>query len=264
MARLTIQPHLESWTLVGATSDESILVARYTVSNTGLFADQLTTRLALLRPDAAPIAHRSIAGPAQIDASGVHDALDRIERSGDDWTWHLSGDSLVGTGTLAGSAAGCPTAPGSLLGFVHLPDGVGAEGEAIPIRGSAVVVRTSAEGNASGSALYAFDPNGVLGLDPLGACPGFLALDGAATRGAPPWIPPDPEDTFTLNFAGHVLTVRLGKSEVEESPITTTLLPERWLAAAVGYTLPSSRVVRARVWIDDRRPWSAVLILGAH
>lgn len=264
VARFTIEPHVESWLLVGATSDESIVVARYSVSNTGLFADQLTTRLALLRADAAPIAHRAIAGPAQVDDSGIHGALDRIEHDGDAWSWHIAGDSLVGNGVLTGAGAGCPTAPGAVLGFVHLPDGLGAEGEAIPLRGSAVVVRTSARGNASGSALYAFDPNGVLGLDPLGACPGFLSVNGVATTGAPPWIPPEPDESFTLNFAGHHLSVRVGKHEIEETPLTTTLLPERWLAAAVGYQLPSSRVVRARVSIDEQRPWSAVLILGAH
>ncbi|GDX83232.1 hypothetical protein LBMAG42_50430 [Deltaproteobacteria bacterium] len=264
VARLTVVPRVESWLLIGATRDESIVVARYSVSNTGLFADQLTTRLALLRADAAPIAHRSIAGPAQVDGAGVHGALDRIEREGDAWNWHIAGDSLVGNGVISGSAAGCPTAPGELLGFLHLPDGLGAEGEAIPLRGTAVAVRTGARGNAIGSALYAFDQNGVLGLDPLGECPGFLTLDGIAAAGAPPWIPPVPDERFTLNFAGHVLEVRVGKHEIEETPLTTTLLPERWLAAAVGYHLPSSRVVRARVTIDGRRPWSAVLMLGAH
>ncbi len=264
LARVSLRPMQESWMVVGASADESVFVAQFAVGNTGVFADQLTTRVTLLRDDGSPVAHRSIAGPARIDDDGVHHTLDALEWTGHGFTWRVTGAELNSRGEVSAARSGCPETAPTMNGLLHLPDDVGSKGAAVKLRGPAIVTRTLARGNVSGGALYAFDQRGVLGLDPLAACQAFLVLGGAVAAGTPPWIPPDPEEEFELNFAGHTIHVRVGRHELQERAADTTLFPERWLAAAAGYHVPSLRLVRARVRVDELPPWSGVLVLRSH
>lgn len=264
VARVALRPVQESWMVVGASADESVFVAQFSVGNTGLFDDQLTTRVTLLRDDGSPVAYRSIEGPAKLDDEGVHHSLDALEWTGSGFAWRVTGTDLRSRGDVSATRSGCPEQSPTMNGLLHLPDEVGSKGNVVKLRGPAIVTRTVARGNVSGGALYAFDQRGVLGLDPLGTCPGFLVLGGATDTGTPPWIPPNPEENFELNFAGHTIQVRVGRHELEERAADTTLLPERWLAAAAGYRVPSLRLVRARIRVDELPAWSGVLVLRSH
>lgn len=260
-ARGLVSPLRDTWMVVTAGRDGSMLVAEYTVSNTGVFADQLTTRVTLLRRSASPLAHRAVSGPATIDDDGVHGALDGVERGDDGWTWRVEGASMRVRGSARGAIAGCPGTPARAAGILDLPDAAFGQGEGASLDGPALFVRVTAHRNESGSALYALDNRGALALDPRGACPGLLVLDGAGVTGSPPWIPPDPEDNFGLDFGGHHVEVQAGRHEYVDSPADNTLWGERILAWAAGYRLPQTVLRRARVTVDGSAPWTGVLIL---
>lgn len=262
-ARFFVHPVRDAWLFIGVARGGSVLVARYDVSNTGLFADQLTTRLVVLRDEGSALAHRAISGPAHLDEDGVHGALDTLTHTPEGWTWAMGGDSLHAQGRAPAEAT-CPPSPGAFTALVDVPDEGGAGGEGHTLQGLALLARTHAVGNVSGGALYAIDNAGALGLDPLAECPGFLRLGSVATRVETPWIPPNPEPAFSLTVAGHRVSVRTERRGYTEAALDHTLLPERWLAWAVGFRTPSITLKRVKVQVDDAPPWNGVLLLRDH
>lgn len=260
-ARFAIRPERESWLVISAGPDDSVVVLDYTVANTGLFADQLTTRATLLRRDASPLAHRAIAGPATLDDAGVHGTLDGVEHDATGWNWRVEGDAMRVRGSARDAEAGCPPTVGHAVGILDMPDEAAGQGEGVSLDGAAIVARTHAVRNEAGAALYAVSRTGALALDPRGVCPGFLTVDGVPATGTPPWIAPDPDDDFDLDFGGHHLTVTLAKHPYVDDPAANTLLPERWLAFAAGYRLPRTTLRRVHVSVDGAVPWTGVLVL---
>lgn len=262
-ARFVVRPERDAWLFIGVGRVGTVLVARYDVANTGLFAEQLTTRLAYLHDEGSPLAHRTISGPARLDDDGVHGALDLIERGTDGWSWSMGGDAFSAQARTS-AEPGCPPRPGRFTAVIDVPHASGHGSDGRTAQGTAVVVRTRAVGNVSGGALYALDGEGAVGLDPLSSCPGFFILGDQAVQVETPWIPPNPERNFTLSVAGHELAVRTERGEHHEPALDHTLLPERWLAWAVGFRTPMITLKRVKVRVDGRPPWNGVLILRDH
>ncbi|MSQ01206.1 MAG: hypothetical protein EXR71_04830 [Myxococcales bacterium] len=260
-ARWVIRPVQDTWSLVAAGRGGTLLLAHYSVANTGLFADQLTTRVVLLRPDAAPLVHRAISGPATIDDRGVHAPADRFEQGEEGWDARVDGVALRLRAQVRGAGGPCPPTVGTLSGVLEFPD-ASASSEGARLAGPALVVRTHYEGGpvASG-ALYAIDQTGAIVIDNLSTCPGAVVLDGRAVAVESPWISPTPEDSFTLTLAGHHVRVELQQRVRDEPAFDGTLLAEAWLARAAGYREPHVRSQLVRVRVDDRRPWHGVLLL---
>ena len=262
-ARALVRPERRSWMIVSVSRDETVAVQRFTVGNTGLFRDQLTTRVAVLSSTVAPLVHQAIAGPATLDDAGVHGALDGIERTETGFAWRVAGDSLRSRGSLTGGGPGCSDGAAAVLGVVDVPDAPG-KGQNLTIDGRAFVVHTANEANANGGALYALAPAGALVLDPLASCPGLLALGTEPFTGPPPWIPPTLDAPLDLEFGGHQLHVVPGRRQVVESPEFDALLPERWLASLVGYHVPTTVIRRVHVSVDGASAWTGVLVLRQH
>lgn len=262
VARVAVHPRQDAWMLVAAGRDDSVLVAQSTVANTGVFAEQLTTRIALLRADGAPLAHRAVAGPARLDDAGVHGALDGLEATGDGaWELRVDGAAMRVRGRLRGAETGCPPQPGRLTGVLDIPD-PSASGEGSRLDGPAVLARLHRDGGPIASAaLYAVDPAGALALDPLADCPGYLVLDGRATALPDTWLAPDEAGELDLTLDGHRVRVEPGRRSWVEEGFEGALLPEAWLARAVGYHEPSVTLQRVRVRIDARPAWAGVRIL---
>ncbi len=261
VARLVIRPAQESWWLVSAGRDDAVLVAQYTVGNTGLFADQLTTRVLLLRPDGSPLAHRAIRGPARLDGDGVHGALDTLDRTGDAWELRVEGDAMRVRARAEGLGTACPPAPGRLDGFLDIPD-ASASSEGARLDGAAVLTHIRSTGTATlTTALYAVDRDGSVVIDPLAACGGFLVLDGrgAAVRTAP--LPYDLDERLDLELAGHRVVITPGRRQWTEPAFDGAFGAEALLARAVGYHEPTVTFQRVRVEVDGRTPWAGVLVV---
>jgi hypothetical protein len=263
VARFVVQPVRDAWIFVGAARDGSVVVARYDVSNTGVFADQLTTRLAVLRDGGSPLAHRAISGPARFDDDGVHGALDAVDRRDGEWTWTMGGESLRAFGRTDADAT-CPPRVGSFTAVVDLADAGGLSGDGRTVAGRGLMVRTHAVGNVAGGALYALDARGALGVDPLARCAGFIVVDGQAEAVEAPWIPPDPDREFSLELGGHHVAVRVEQRPFEEGALDHTLLPERWIAWAVGFRTPTLTLHRVRVRVDGAPAWPGLLMRRTH
>ena len=260
-ARWALRPVQDTWSVVAVGRGGSVLIAHYTVSNTGLFADQLTTRVVYLRPNAAPLAHRAISGPATLDQTGVHAPADRVELSEAGWDARVDGSGLRLRGRITATSGPCPSSVGKLSGVLEFPD-ASASSEGARLEGPAVVVRTHFEGGAVASgALYALDHSGAIVLDNLSPCPGAFVLDGVAVAITPPWISPTPAESFVLTLAGHRVAVELQGRFRDEPGFDGTLLAEAWLARAAGYQEAHVRSQRVRVRVDARPPWTGVLLL---
>ncbi len=260
-ARWILRPAQDTWSVVAAGRGGAMLFAQYTVANTGVFADQLTTRVVYLRPDGAPLAHRAISGPATVDAAGVHAPADRLELGPEGWDARVEGGALRLRGRVTAADGPCPASVGKLSGVLEFPD-ASASSEGARLEGPALVVRTHFEGGAVASgALYAIDDSGAIILDTLSRCPGTLLLDGRAVDVTVPWINPTPEATFTLTLRGHQVVVELQERFRDEPAFDGALRAEAWLALAVGYREPHVRTQRVRVRVDDRPAWHGVLVL---
>jgi hypothetical protein len=262
-ARLAVQPERDAWLFLGASREGSFVVARYDVANTGLFAEQLTTRLAVLRDAGSPLAHRTISGPARIDGDGVHGALDTMSHTGGTWEWNMVGESLSAIARTDAEAS-CPPRVGTFTAIVDLADEGGRRGDGQTLVGRAILARTHAVGNVSGGALYALNGEDALGLDPLAECPGFFIQGAESVTVELPWIPPGPERAFSLAVAGHHIDVRLEQRPFREGTLDHALLAERWLAWVVGFRSPSIALQRVRVRVDGSPAWGGVLILRDH
>ena len=260
-ARLGVRPERDDWLVIGAGHDESVSVVDYTVANTGLFAEQLTSRVTVLRREGSVLAHRAVSGPATVDDEGIHGTADGLTHEPGGWSWRVEGEAMRVRGRSRDVAAGCPPTPGRATGILDVPNDDRGNGEGANLDGRVLLARTHAVGNEAGAALYAVDNRGLILLDPRGSCPGVLVVDGVTETGPPPWIAPEPDEEFVLNFGGHQLEVHVGKQQFTERPDDTTLLPERLLAWAVGYRLPELTLRRARISVDGAASWTGVLLL---
>lgn len=259
-ARFVVVPERDSWHLVVGGSDGTITVVRFTISNTGLLANEETTRVAVVRDDNVPLDHRSIGGPGRIDEHGIHGTADALNLEAGVWKWAVQGDAMRSAGSVTGQGQACGTQAGSAVGFIDVPNFSNQAAEGGLLRGPALVFRTLERGNAENSALYAVSAAGAVFLDPNSRCPAWLDIGGRQWSGAVDFSPPD-SGAFDLTFGPHVVTVRPGERFARQGPEATTLLGERLLAWAAGFPLPSVVIRSVRVSVDGApASWGGVLV----
>ena len=249
LSRFFLTPVRDSWQVVVGESDGSITILRFTVANTGLFANEETTRVAVVRDDNFPLEHRAVGGPGVIDSAGVHGTADTLERDGNEWAWQLSGDAMRSAGHVSEQGEPCPGKAGSGSGFLDVPNFTSQAAEGGLVRGPAMVFRTSEPGPGRGAALYAMSSAGALFVDPAGHCPAWITLGDERWSGEV--APIDPLQTGAeIHFGPHTVVVRPGERFVRQGPETTTLLGERWLAWLAGNPLPSVVIRSVLVRVD--------------
>lgn len=259
-ARLVVQPRREAWIAYATARDGTVLHLRFAVGNTGAYASQLTTRVAILRDDLHALEHRSINGPATLDDSGVHGAPDGIEIDARGAELRVTGDGLRARGTIDGASGGCPPATGRARVLVNMP-GINADtSEGGVYEGTGFLVRTVATGNVTASALYAAAASGGLVIDPLATCPAWLATGGERWTGSVAPVPTGVE-AFELSMGSHRLQVDLGLREVVQDAHAHALAGERLLAWVVGFPSPVVVLRRVRVQVDDLpERWAGVYV----
>ncbi len=250
-ARLVVEPRRDAWIAYATARDGTAVYFRYAVGNTGAYASQLTTRVAILRDNVHALEHRSINGPATLDDRGVHGAPDGIEIGEDGAELHVTGDGLRARGTLSAATADCPPAAARARILVNVP-GVNADtSDGGLYEGTGFLVRTVAVGNVSATALYAAASGGALLVDPLATCPAWIAVDGERWTGSVAPVPADLE-TFELSMGSHRLRVKLGPRHVVQDTHAHALGAERLLAWVVGFPSPVVVLRRVRIQLDDR------------
>ncbi len=249
-ARLAVEPRREAWIAYATARDGTVLHLRYAVGNTGAYASQLTTRVAILRDDLHALEHRSINGPATLDDRGVHGAPDGIEIDATGADLRVTGDGLRARGTIDGASGGCPPATGRARVLVNVPGLSADTSDGDLYEGTGFLVRTVATGNVTASALYAAAAAGGLVIDPLATCPAWLATGGERWTGSVAPVPNDVE-SFELSMGAHRLHVALGRRQVVQDAHAHALLGERLLAWTVGFPSPVVVLRRVRVQVDD-------------
>ena len=261
VARFLLVPERDSWNVVVGAADGSVAVLRFTVSNTGLLANEETTRVAVVRDDNFPLEHRAVGGPGTIDTDGVHGTADTLKREGGEWSWALTGDAMRSAGRVIGQWEACTDHAGTASGFLDVPNFSAQAAEGGIVRGPCMVFRTLESGRNEGAALYAMSSSGALFMDPAGNCPAWIDIGGSRWSGSVSLSPPD-FGTFDVSFGPHLVTVRPGERFVRQGPETTTLLGERWLALAAGFPLPSIVLRSVRVSVDGASSsWSGLLVV---
>lgn len=259
-ARFAIMPERDSWQLVAGGADGTITIVRFTIANTGLLANEETTRVAVVRDDNFPLDHRAIGGPGQIDESGIHGTADRLILDNGTWKWSIQGDAMRSAGSVTGQAERCSVGAGNAIGFLDVPNFSAQAAEGGLLRGPALVFRTVERGRIEGSALYAMSAAGSLFVDPAGECPAWIQVGGTQWSGEVVLSPPE-SGAFDLKFGPHSVSVRPGERFARQGPESTTLVGERLLAWAAGFPLPSVIFRSVRVTVDGAPAgWSGVLV----
>ncbi len=253
LAVTSLSPRRDAWTLVGTSADTSIILARLSVANTGLFADQLTSRVVVIPPTGTPLEYRSIEGPGSIDAAGARAGAVAIEQHGSDWSIRTAGETLHSRLRVADSPTSCPPTPGRLAGVVEAGDADNAGAAlGLTVDGSGILVRTRAQDSVRDGALYVLTPEFSLGLDGLSDCPAWL-IDGERrwTGAAMPLPVVDGED-LELGVGPLVILVHPWIDAVTQHSLSHTLVAERVLAWMVGFPPPRATVRRATVTVQGR------------
>lgn len=258
-ARLWVVPERDAWVIVGTARDGTVIHLRYAVGNTGVFAQQLTTRVAVLRDDLHALEHRAISGQADLDDDGALGAGDTLERRDGRWAFAVKGTGMRVQGDVA-TTTDCPPTPGRMRVLANVPGGSTELADGDYYEGTGFAVRTHAEGNVRGGALYAASAHGALSIDALSTCPAWLAVGGVATASSAAPVPTT-ERQFELRLAGHHLVVTVGPRHVVQRPHDHALLAERWLAASVGFGSPVLVLRRVRVAVDGQpERWPGLLL----
>lgn len=241
VALTLLPPTRTAWNLVSVGADTSALWLRISQADTGVYAGQLTTRLAWIPQSQRTLVHRAMHGPGTFDEAGAVAGADRIRREGDRWDIAVGSLELQARARLDRFRSGCPPEAGWLSGNLQ----AGEEGSLL--EGTAVVVRTRAVGRVEGAALYVLGRDVAIGVDPLADCPAWVRIA---------------ERTWTGDVrlpAGNRGEVRLGAWTVRWQaigvPVTQEGLahvtpPERWLAWLAGFPEPVQVLRRASVRID--------------
>lgn len=251
LAWTTLAPRREAWTLVGENADTAIVLTRLSVANTGLFAEQLTTRALVLPATGAPLEYRSIEGPGAIDANGARAGTSAVERIGPDWTIRTGGESYYARLALRGASTSCPPVPGQLAGVIESEDSDSTHRNVgLTIDGAGVMVHTSAVGNVTEGALYVLTPELSFGIDALADCPAWV-VDGTTrwAGAAMPFVPDESED-IELTIGPLVILVHPWKAIATEETLSHALSIERMLSWMVGYRPPTLTVRRASISVQ--------------
>lgn len=244
LVRLAVElvpPTRTAWNLVAVGADTSALWLRISESDTGLYADQLTTRLAWIPQSQRSLMHRAMHGPGTFDDAGAGVGADRIRQDGESWDVAVGSLELQARARLDRFRPGCPPEAGWLRGNLQ----AGEEGSLL--EGTAVVVRTRAVGRVEGAALYVLGRDVAIGVDPLAECPAWVRIGDRAWSGEVE-LP-----------AGNRGEVRLGEwtvrwqaigVPVSQEGLAHVTPPERWLAWLAGFPEPVQVLRRASVQVD--------------
>jgi hypothetical protein len=263
-ARFVAVPDRDAWWLIAQDADTNVVVARISVTNTGLFAREAVTRLAVLPPRSTVVEHRAVLGPGTLDENGIAVATDRLAREPGGWALDVGGAGLRARLRLQGAdVASCPPTAGAAAGMVQdgsAAPGAPRAGQGFLIDGRGVMVRTRARGTAGSGGLYVLAADVQVGIDPLAACPAWLRVGEESWTGAPPAVPA--AGPFSVVMGGHTLTVRPTGSAVVQDPFGHLLPPERILAWLAGYPSPKLRLQRALVQISGLNGRRHGLVLG--
>lgn len=266
-ALLVAPPVREAWSVIAVGLDTNVLLARLSVSDTGFYADQLTTRLFLLRQEGETVEHRATWGPTSLGDEGVASGPDRLARHPGGWELRLGGDAVQVSAVVAGAEPSCPPEVGFLTGSLGLsPKGATTsfEGGEL-VKGPAVVVRTRARGRVEGSALYVLGNGASLAVDPLASCPAWAQVAGRAWAG--PALPLPTGDRGAVQVGPWRVQWRATASEGASHGLDHVSLFERLAAIAVGWPAPTLRLVRVNVRVSgdgfDEQRTGLLLVRGA-
>lgn len=259
-------PVREAWSVIAVGLDTNVLLARLSVSDTGFYADQLTTRLFLLRQEGATIEHRATWGPAALDDAGVASGPDRLSRHAGGWDLRLGGDAVQVSGVVAGGEPSCPPEVGFLTASLGLSSNGATstfEGGEL-VRGPAVVVRTMARGRVEGSALYVLGNGASIGVDPLATCPAWAQVAGRGWSG--PALPLAGAERGSVQVGPWRVQWRATAAEGASNGLDHVGLFERFAAIAVGWPAPTLRLVRVNVRVSgdgfDEQRTGVLLVRG--
>ena len=256
-------PSREAWSLLSIGPDQAVLLARLSVSDSGFYRDQLTTRVYLLRPDGGVFEHRAMYAPTKIREDGVASGLDSLEATAEGWELRVAGDGAQARAVLRGARPGCPGEAGELQGVMGTSvEGEGGDFGGERLEGRAVVIRTRAEGHVRGKALYVLGPDVVIVVEPLAVgCTAWGVVGGESWAGVAPVVE---GAQGSLTVGPWQLELRPTATRVDSGAWPHLLGPERWLAAAVGQPEPTLRVQRLVVEVQRagaRLRSSAILLV---
>jgi hypothetical protein len=235
-------PTRDSIFLVGADTDLSVVYARYSVANTSLVDQQLTTRMVLLSTRSGVLEHRAMTGPAAIGPDGVAAGTDGLVATRDGWEARIGGDALAARITAVGAARGCPPVAGDMAGMVE------ARSDGAILHGAAVVAGTHAVGVVSDSALYVVSQDFSAGIDPISDCPAWVRTAGDTWTGDAPTL--DATAGTDVMLGGWKLHLKWLSPETTLDAFAHLLPPERWAARLFGMPAPHVGVRRAVVRVE--------------
>ena len=264
VARVYAIPEREAWWFIAQDANTNVVVARISVANTGLFAREAVTRLAVLPPRSTVVEHRAVLGPGVIGDDGVGAATDRVAREAEGWALDVGGEGLHARLRVRGAeVAACPPRPGDAAGMVQ--DGSSAPGapragQGFLVDGRGVVAPTRATGSTTSGGLYVLAADVQLGIDPLSTCPAWLRIGEFAWSGEADPVPG--AGPFSVELGGRRVTVRPSGAAVDQAPFGHLLAPERMLAWLAGYPAPRVRLQRALVQVSGLNGRRHGVLLG--
>lgn len=253
LARFLVHPVRDAWTLVAANGDGSITWLRLSTGNTGLFADELTTRLVIVPPTGSGVEQRAVRGNGVLDTTGAEAGPDEIRRVGDGWRFVLGGDAVQARGHVRGASPDCPPTAGEAAGIVEFePDG-------ITLDGGALVVRSHAEGIREGAVLYVPDRSVQVVVDPDAPCPAWWRVGAESWAGEPgPWS--FDGERASIQLGPRRWTMRITRMGTVLPAMEGTLAIERALAHLAGFSPPPETLNRVLVDPGDGRRLPGLLL----
>jgi hypothetical protein len=240
--RLGVTPRADAWALVSADADGALFWSELSISNTGLLADQLTTRVLLLPAGPGSIEHRAQWGTGVVGEHGVEGGADALVRSPGGWELRVGGDGLGARAHAAGADAGCPPLVGEVAGMVE--DRVDGR----LLSGPGVVVRTRAEGHPVGTALYVLGQGVAASIDALADCPAWIRVGDEVWTGQASVF--TAARTTALTLGSWTLTFRSIGDPIVHDAWAHALPAERAIASAFGFRAPVHEARRAMVRVE--------------
>jgi hypothetical protein len=263
-AMVVVPPEREAWSVVAVGVNTDVLLARLSVGNTGFYADQLSTRLLLLRQAGQTLEHHAMYGPTTLRADGVASGPDALVSTAGAWTLRIGGDAAQVRARIDGAATECPPTAGDLTGTLGTsPAGTTTafEGGEI-LRGTAVVVRTRAVGRIEEQALYVLGNGVALGIDPRSDCPAWARIGSQTWSGEAP--PLSGRETGRASLGPWEVTWRGTAAARDTDAMGHVSAWERLLALAVGWPAPTLKAIRVGVRIRGQgfdEPRTGVLLV---